>query len=168
MRTSATRSQDPQLAESAERAGHTNHPLADIQRTAGNRAVQRLLQSSAQAGVPVQQVAAGTGVPVVQRETIGSVEIIRDAMGGYATWEHSGGTWHLNTKLGGVIKGKQVYHVTREDVNPKAHYFFTLSAGTITDSAPGGKSQKGAKKFSKLPTPVQDFVRTNINALLPK
>lgn len=165
MRSSIRKPQASPLAGRSERAArHGGHPLAAVQRAAGNRAVQQLLQSSD----PVQRVAGAGSAPVVQREKVGGVDVVRDAQGGYATWEHSGGRWHLNTRLGGVIKGKQVYHVTREDVNPKAHYFFTLSGGEIEDSAPGGKSQKGSKKFSKLPAAVQDFVRQHIDALLPR
>lgn len=101
------------------------------------------------------------------QETIGGIEIVRDSMGGYPTWEMDKGKWHLNFRLGGTRKGKEVYHVTREDCNPKEHYFFTLDAGEISDSSPE-KQQKGAKKFSALPQEVRDFVSTNINKLLPK
>lgn len=101
------------------------------------------------------------------QEIIGGVEIERDAMGGYPTWSMAEGRWHLNFRLGGIKKGKQVYHVTREDCNPREHYFFTLDADKISDSLPE-EQQKGAKKFSALRKEVRDFVSTNINDLLPR
>lgn len=101
------------------------------------------------------------------QEIIGGFEIERDSMGGYPTWSMAEGRWHLNFKLGGTKKGKEVYHVTREDCKPKEHYFFTLDRGKISDSLPETQ-QKGAKKFSALPEEVKDFVRTHIDDLLPK
>ena len=134
------------------------HSINHLQRTIGNQAVQRLLRANA-------------GNTVIQREPVnvpwlgGTVVVTKDAQGAYGTWDMGDGTWHINTRLGGTKKGKQVYHITREDVNPKAHYFFTLEAGEIKDSSPGSK-QKGSKKFSALPQDVQAFVRAKIRDLL--
>ncbi len=93
--------------------------------------------------------------------------IVRDALGGYATWDMLEKRWHLNFGEGDSKKGKQVYHVTKEHPNPREHFFFTLDADEISDASPGGQ-QRGARKFSALPPEVQRFVRANIDDLLPK
>ena len=133
------------------------HSINHLQRTIGNQAVQRLLRANA-------------GNTVIQRQEVTwqregkpdmTVDVEKDAMGGYGAWDMSGERWHINTKLGGTKKGKQVYHVTKEGI-PKLHYFFTLDGGVIKDSSPGGKVQRGSLKFSALPQLVQDFVRDNI------
>jgi len=87
---------------------------------------------------------------------------------GYASWTQDGGNWHINWKLGQSVRGEEVYHVTQEG-SPKNHYFFTLSAGEISDAtAPKGFAGKGKTKhkFSALPTAVEQYVRTNISNLM--
>lgn len=118
---------------------------------------------------PVQKASiegAGDVIQRVKTKTVATVTVTTDDLGGYPTWDMPAGTkWHINWNGGGVTKkGKALHHVTKESGNPKQHYFFTLEAGVISDAVSG---QKGKKKFSNLPSEVQNFVSTNINDLLP-
>lgn len=82
--------------------------------------------------------------------------------GSYYTFEVGGSRYHINWALGDAVNGEQVYHVTCESTNPKKHYFFTLSGGTVSDAvAPPGfaSRRKGTKfKFSALPAAVQQHI----------
>jgi hypothetical protein len=99
-----------------------------------------------------------------------SAPLVRDVGGtsvdfnnGYPSWKQDGKGYHVNLKLGGSKKGKEMYHVTDESVNPKLHYNFYYENGDITDAVSG---HKNGKKFSQLPAPVQKYVRDNIGSLL--
>jgi hypothetical protein len=103
---------------------------------------------------------------VIQRVPIGIPPIDVDKRTNMATWTQDGVTYHLNTTT-------DPPHVTQEGrsgkkgESTKTHFFFepelTRSGYKLKNAVSG---QRGKKKFSELPKPVQDFVETNYSALL--
>lgn len=101
---------------------------------------------------------------VIQREVIDGIEVTLS--GKMPQWEQGGRTYHVNLTT-------DPPHVTCEDYpaptrkkknrTTKMHFFYTGGADGIKDAVSG---QRGKKKFSDLPSAVQDFVADNYLAII--
>lgn len=127
-------------------------------------AAQRGCKSASEAkrapGISAQSPHAG----LMQREkkVVAGVDVDTDA--GYTNWEG----WHINWRLGSKKNGAEQYHLTSQDRTQ--HYFFIINGSDLEDTKPPAKlvPKRGTSGgLSSAPKSVQDFIRTNINELLP-
>jgi hypothetical protein len=101
---------------------------------------------------------------VIQRVQLDGIEVVKNA--NMPQWQQEGYTWHLNVTT-------DPSHITCEDWpapiksnknrTTKQHFFFQGEPGQFKNAVSG---QRGKKKFTDLPTEVQQFVNKNYMAML--